>query len=141
MLKVNFLFDILAIYQTIEDLDKDFFESNSLDISFQNENFKQIYLNYLKQFNNKQCIDELNDDIIIRYNDKDNNNRIINIVKVILDLLYQNEYISEYQMLYIIRCLNDKLSNILFENVICNLTDENNIESGVINEIIEQEIY
>ena len=141
MLKVNFLFDILAIYQTIEDLDKYFFESNSLDISFQNENFKQIYLNYLKQFNNKQCIDKLNDDIIIRYKDKDNNNCIINIVNVILDLLYQNDYISEYQMLYIIRCLNDKLSNILFENVICNLTHENNIESGVINEIIEQEIY
>lgn len=146
MCKINYLFDIIAINQVIENLDLEtkFWEcKKELDIVdfFNNSEYLECYKKYRQQFNTKECINELNDNLIIRYKDKDNNDNVINIVDFILDILYNNNYLSEYQMLYIIRCLNDKLSNIAFECIIDTLTDGNNVETGVINEIIEQEIY
>lgn len=144
MSKINFLFDMLAINQVIEDFDLDTkLQNNGIDLLDNiviNELINE-YIWYRKQFNSL-CIDELNDNIIIRYyTDNSNNNKVINIVDFILDLLYNNEYLTEYQMLYIMRCINDKLTNISFECIINTLTDGNNIETGVINEIIETEIY
>lgn len=145
MSKINFLFDIIAINQVIEDLDIEinfakFKEEIDIVEFFQNPLYVDLYKAYRKQFNTKECVDELNNDIILRYKDKDIEDRVINIVYFILDMLYNNEYITEYEMLYIIRCLNDKLSNILFECCINTITN-NNIDIGVINEIIEDEIY
>lgn len=146
MCKTNYLFDIISINQVIEDLDLEikFWKcKKEIDIVefFNNSEYLECYNKYRQQFNTKECVDDLNDNIVIRYKDKDNNDSVINIVDFILDILYNNSYLSEYQMLYIIRCLNDKLSNIAFECIIDTLTDGNNVETGVINEIIEQEIY
>ena len=147
MCKTDFLFDIIAINQVIEDLDLEtkFWEESKREIDivefFSNSEYLECYNKYRQQFNTNECVNELNDNIIIRYSDQDNNDSVINIVDFILDILYNNNYLSEYQMLYIIRCLNDKLSNIAFECIINTLTDGNNVETGVINEIIEQEIY
>lgn len=140
MSKVNFLFDILAINQVIDDLDLENEELNIVEF-FNNPLYVEYYKTYRQQFNTSKCIDELNDNIIIRYTDTNMNNKVINIVDFILDILYDNQYLTEYQMLYIIRCLNDKLTNISFECIINTLTDGNNIETGVINDIIETEIY
>lgn len=146
MSKVNFLFDILAINQVIDDLDLEiksckFNEEFDIVEFFSNLLYVKYYQTYRQQFNTKKCIDKLNDNIIVRYTDTNNDNNIINIVDFILDILYNNQYLSEYQMLYIMRCINNKLNNISFEYIIDTLTDGNNIETGVINDIIENEIY